>query len=985
MVKAAEINQYIKDNYGGMVKAKKALGIRSSNEVKAYVVGRIANSRNLTGRQAETAERQQKRYINQAQQMREQARAEAVNKIHTQQARGYAPNLLGSKDSQTASSKEPPLIVVDDSTTQTTRRITPFESLAVTTKGGGMSQAEPYTFGQRGGEVYNIPGKTDTGLTGANIGEISTKLEIAAGIEKLRVKEEKRQAAIKGTAYELGEFQRERAKAEKEKLKPSYGKYEPLKEGEKLTLKRFGEQTLGTISLGFTAAGKGSELLIQDVKEKAQQRGLSSIPTGMSTSLNVQKTADFTQGVISGGVTKIGTDKTYAAIVAGSMVAGGVIGFIKGTATPVLSGSTLSKGAASWAAKGLKRGFYAGATIAAGGIVATAPNPSKAAGELLGSGLAIGTTYNTGKGLGTAAGAKTRATVQAARASILKRKLPGKALTTADTKAIQGVSKDLSTSVNVKPVKNIEVTAAEKVSGGTATQKASIKVNYGKIQRLSPDQIKAAKFVQLDYKSATYTTAQGTGTAQAKAIKHYTAAGQTKAGQKIITTQQFNERLLGTRGESRVLAADKTNSLTVGQANIKPSYVNPKVDISASKRIPAQTTHTAPGANVKRLDYKPVVTGKDASKELAGGFKETLKLESGRSIKRLFAWNRRDIMLNTYGTTQNPVLVVENINFIKPSVSVIAAKTTAAAPVSVSSGASAAAVTYSTVQSGDQLLKVKMAVKSAKKTETVQLQKVEEKSISKSKAETKNLQKQPSTSKISGEEKTGVVDIGQNRFKDIGKASSKAKTRADALNSFRAAIGLSSAQTSSALSAQGVLSGEASDSLTGEAITSGSATTTAEVTGLEIQGSTAISARARPVNIVTQRLNLLRSQTTTPKTAPVIPRFNFESKSGQGKGGFIAFTKIKGVYTTLGKETSKEAAYSKGRLFVDSTPSRTFGVARIGGGLRGVDLPKKGRLFSKKRGSKGTVFIEKSKKAIDSPGEFRDITLKGIFSRRSKK
>ena len=93
-------------------------------------------------------------------------------------------------------------------------------------------------------------------------------------------------------------------------------------------------------------------------------------------------------------------------------------------------------------------------------------------------------------------------------------------------------------------------------------------------------------------------------------------------------------------------------------------------------------------------------------------------------------------------------------------------------------------------------------------------------------------------------------------------------------------------------------------------------------------------------------------------------------------------------YLVNKKPLSRNAAINLGARYTDETTSRTFRIVRAGKG-NVIDEPLSFNYF-KFRGRKGrsklnpTSFVEKSKYAIDTPGEHQGITVKGLLANKRK-
>jgi len=102
-------------------------------------------------------------------------------------------------------------------------------------------------------------------------------------------------------------------------------------------------------------------------------------------------------------------------------------------------------------------------------------------------------------------------------------------------------------------------------------------------------------------------------------------------------------------------------------------------------------------------------------------------------------------------------------------------------------------------------------------------------------------------------------------------------------------------------------------------------------------------------------------------------------------GGFSPFAKVRGRFSLVASPVaSKEDAFRIGADFVQGSASRTFGVSESAVNLKGVNVSESGS-FKRKKGRKGFLFVEPSSFAINTPGELREITAKGIKSRKNKR
>ena len=98
-------------------------------------------------------------------------------------------------------------------------------------------------------------------------------------------------------------------------------------------------------------------------------------------------------------------------------------------------------------------------------------------------------------------------------------------------------------------------------------------------------------------------------------------------------------------------------------------------------------------------------------------------------------------------------------------------------------------------------------------------------------------------------------------------------------------------------------------------------------------------------------------------------------------GGFDVYAKVKGEFVPVGKNLQFEKATIAGTKYVSFTPARSFKVVPAGA-LRtekGIKLGIDQRFYER-----GGTFIERSKFAINTPGEFQGITMKGIAAKKWK-
>lgn len=98
-------------------------------------------------------------------------------------------------------------------------------------------------------------------------------------------------------------------------------------------------------------------------------------------------------------------------------------------------------------------------------------------------------------------------------------------------------------------------------------------------------------------------------------------------------------------------------------------------------------------------------------------------------------------------------------------------------------------------------------------------------------------------------------------------------------------------------------------------------------------------------------------------------------------GGFDVYAKVKGEFVPLGKNLQFEKATFAGAEYASKTSARSFKVVPAGAlrTTKGIKLGVPGFY------EKGGTLIERTKFAINTPGEFREITMKGIAAKKFKK
>lgn len=112
----------------------------------------------------------------------------------------------------------------------------------------------------------------------------------------------------------------------------------------------------------------------------------------------------------------------------------------------------------------------------------------------------------------------------------------------------------------------------------------------------------------------------------------------------------------------------------------------------------------------------------------------------------------------------------------------------------------------------------------------------------------------------------------------------------------------------------------------------------------------------------------------------VFPKLNFSG--GSKPSGFNVFTRIKGVFQKANiKPLSEQDAINFGAFKVQTTSQATFKIGKTTEQIGGIfTTPANLQDFYKK----DDLFIEKKERRIKSPGELREITYKGIATRRNK-
>ncbi|MFQ5453958.1 MAG: hypothetical protein ACE5D6_07200, partial [Candidatus Zixiibacteriota bacterium] len=127
----------------------------------------------------------------------------------------------------------------------------------------------------------------------------------------------------------------------------------------------------------------------------------------------------------------------------------------------------------------------------------------------------------------------------------------------------------------------------------------------------------------------------------------------------------------------------------------------------------------------------------------------------------------------------------------------------------------------------------------------------------------------------------------------------------------------------------------------------------------------------------------IQTPVTTALTIDV-PSNSKEFKIPQKQPGFNAFVKEKGLFIKVTpKPLPKNRALNKGLSVADNTTARSVQVRRSKSIPSTVLDEKISTNINKFTQKNNNTFIERSTFAIDSPGEFRNITVKGWLARRS--
>lgn len=125
-----------------------------------------------------------------------------------------------------------------------------------------------------------------------------------------------------------------------------------------------------------------------------------------------------------------------------------------------------------------------------------------------------------------------------------------------------------------------------------------------------------------------------------------------------------------------------------------------------------------------------------------------------------------------------------------------------------------------------------------------------------------------------------------------------------------------------------------------------------------------------------------------PPIPPVVPPpFKFSLPGSQARPGFEVFIRKGGVFKKISKEPLiREEAINFGAFRVEHTAAASFKIKPTGkpatGSFRGL-INVFDRFYKSTR-EEGEIFIEKPRYRISTPGELREITLKGILTKKHK-
>lgn len=350
------------------------------------------------------------------------SRGEAAKKkaqqrrIEIDKKRGITRTIKSKKSSNsqrsTPEKQEYRRIGINDEQAQQSRLLTPFETEALIAQSGGQSQYKPGTFSQEGQEVLisqrSTPKQRVTSYT---------PYRISGGLEKIeqakKAEAAEREKALSGSKKDFNAYlarEREKKTAEIFARRERYGNL----------YGSGGERLAARASIGFQRIGLGAESFLKEQRLKLEFGRRKDI--GKSSGFypyDVLKLGGrdaataglkFGEGVVRGGVTGIGRDKTTAAFFAGSTIVGGAAGIIKGLGvTDKIGGFVKSLKGGSSMIKGLKGGAALGVTGLVAADIGTSKNPLGRSGEITGEFLALGSGFEIGRGAGRVVGSSARA------------------------------------------------------------------------------------------------------------------------------------------------------------------------------------------------------------------------------------------------------------------------------------------------------------------------------------------------------------------------------------------------------------------------------------------------------------------------------------------------------------------------------------------------------------------------------------------------
>jgi len=882
--------------------------------------------------------------------------------------------LTGTGEEQTPE-EQARVIAVQDG--QQSRVLTQFEAIGLEATSGGQTRVKPGTFSQETEEVLvkHTPGTTNLvggRLTGANIGEAQAKITLQQGAEEFNRRLAAEKKAKAGTFEELKAFQKERAEQTKQDIlgsKPKYGKFQPLEPGEKATPARILEQAAGITSKGFEYVGRGAEGVITDFQERAEHLGVANVrPPLPIPTITINEAASLTKGVVRGGVTNIGTDKTTATIFLAAAPVGAAVGALRGS--QALSFLGKAPAVVKAAGKGIKLGAYTAAGGLVAGSIALSENPLETTGQLAGGALAIGTSFQAGSNLGTAGGIRARQAIETLKAARYK---PGTALTTAQGRSVTKFKTRVPTGREVKGV-----TARAEQTGKATTIKYDLKL--GKEQPITKP---PGNVVQVDYKAKSTELFRGANKPGNKLPVQQSLLRTDQAGRAFIRIDDFNRMFLNpNKLGGVVIEPGKTGYASVHVFDAKLTGLNIKGYGGAWKPAPrALPTSALPEGGVKAI-------GVDAT-EIAA-FDST----TGRLLVVQATPGKAPIILT--GFTPKPTSITPlSKTFTAATSTTTAAGTTNVFPEST-------IVNRANVYPPTPASQSIYAAQNIKNDVVVDVNQAAQQVFKPVVVENIAVESQPEYSPLAGTGQTGLTSPGSNNFVGESKVfqnnpiSSGEARRVSPLSRFtgRGAIrtsprtNLYGATLPGLDSLRDTINAERSTSIQDSAniIDTGTISDTTSISDTTADSVT--SARTVSPAFASAATTLLTGQPTKP-TTPAIPKVTLPGRERRkgllSRGGYVAFAKVKGKFIAVGQPGTKEQAYRTGKLFVESTPSRTFGVSKGVGAFTGVDFTGKGSLFRKKKGSKGVLFVEPTSKAIDTPGEFKGITLLGIRSSRRGK